>query len=80
MKTVKQITNSTWEVKLGAGILPVTITVDDVMRSRQTMVGTSSVPFGFNLEEYNRKMDAVYEVEKWLLENNKEIGFGVFNK
>jgi hypothetical protein len=69
-KYVKQIGDGKWEVKLGAGILPIVITNDDRLQMAMVMASTFLLPRDAgSLEEFKQKARAVAAVNEFIANN-----------
>lgn len=60
-----------WEVKLGAGIVPVIITQFDIDNAR-VFQSTATIPYNMTQEEYVRYLDAVAKVNEYLATEKAE--------
>ncbi len=80
MATVKDLGNDTWEVSLGAGVLPRTVTLHDIfmyeLMSGSTVVG----PMGQGTNEVLDFMDCIVAVKKHLDAQGKEVRYAVVPK
>ena len=63
---VRQIDNDTWEVNLGAGILPITVTHSDLVFYNTFSGGTMVMPSRSELTRFEKFMDAIAAVNEYL--------------
>lgn len=65
---VKELSDGVWEVKLGAGILPIVIT-RQTLQSYNALSGGTITP-NKAIDEFIKEANAVAAVNKWLSEKD----------
>lgn len=63
---VKEISEGKWEVKLGAGILPIVITTQDRIEMAMAAASTLALPQNVSLSQFVNKAKAVAKVNEFI--------------